>query len=348
MARSTMLFSNLSALVCLTVASACGDDALERKARWSQPTAADVKIQLDGYLADIKAGEDLVAAVGPWWPVEGGPETGPELLDAVAMSIAAVDPRAQLVVDAAGRAEAIDGPASFDFFVDQGVPPFARDNLQLWTARELAQNELFDESQQYLEGLDVDRVVDPASLLFYRAVNAHWLMDKETCLPAVSTLLQREDELPTRYVRLAKLMEADLKPLKVDSLDEIARLMNDIRRRLSLARAGKKVRKQEEDVIAKLDKMIKKLEEQQQQQQQQSSSSSGGMNPAQPMQDSRPGGGTGEGNVDRRNIGNGSGWGNLPPKQRQEALQQIGKDYPSHYRDVIEDYFRALARDQEK
>ncbi len=38
-------------------------------------------------------------------------------------------------------------------------------------------------------------------------------------------------------------------------------------------------------------------------------------------------------------------WGNLPPKEREEALQQLGKDLPSHYRDVIEEYFRKLARD---
>ena len=29
----------------------------------------------------------------------------------------------------------------------------------------------------------------------------------------------------------------------------------------------------------------------------------------------------------------------------EEALQQIGKDFPAHYRDVIEQYFRKLATD---
>jgi hypothetical protein len=56
-----------------------------------------------------------------------------------------------------------------------------------------------------------------------------------------------------------------------------------------------------------------------------------------------PIGGKGPGNVTQKNIGNKAGWGNLPPKEREEALQQIGKDYPAHYRDVIEQYFRKLA-----
>jgi len=33
----------------------------------------------------------------------------------------------------------------------------------------------------------------------------------------------------------------------------------------------------------------------------------------------------------------------LPPKQREEALQQLGKDFPAHYRAAIEQYFRRIA-----
>ena len=63
-------------------------------------------------------------------------------------------------------------------------------------------------------------------------------------------------------------MEADLAPLKTDSLDEIARLMDAVRLELEHARAGKRVRDRQEEVIAKLNKLIEKLEEQQRQQQQ--------------------------------------------------------------------------------
>ncbi len=58
-------------------------------------------------------------------------------------------------------------------------------------------------------------------------------------------------------------------------------------------------------------------------------------------------GGKGPGKVDPKSIGTKAGWGNLPPKERQEALQQIGKDLPAHYREVIEEYFRKLAREGE-
>jgi hypothetical protein len=63
------------------------------------------------------------------------------------------------------------------------------------------------------------------------------------------------------------------------------------------------------------------------------------------MPDSMPGGGSGPGNVDAKKLDGHADWGNLPPKEREEALQELGKDFPSHYRDVIEEYFRKLARD---
>ena len=125
---------------------------------------------------------------------------------------------------------------------------------------------------------------------------------------------------------------------------DIARRMGDIRRRLDLGRAGNKVRKVEDGVIESLDKLIKKLEEQQCQ-----CNGAGGDNirSNSPAQDSQIMGGRGRGDVTRRNIGSESGWGELPPKQRDEALQQIGRDFPSHYRDLIEQYFRRLAGEQD-
>jgi hypothetical protein len=61
------------------------------------------------------------------------------------------------------------------------------------------------------------------------------------------------------------------------------------------------------------------------------------------MQDSRIAELKGPGKVDDRNIGGDAGWGNLPEKDREKALQDIGRDFPSHYREVIEEYFRRLA-----
>jgi hypothetical protein len=106
------------------------------------------------------------------------------------------------------------------------------------------------------------------------------------------------------------------------------------------------VRSEEDGVIASLDKLIEEMEKQQQQQQQ-SAAGGGAPPPSQPMPDSRIAGAKGPGNVEKKNLGRTAGWGDLPAKDRDEALQQIGKDFPAHYRDIIEQYFRRLATEDE-
>ena len=92
---------------------------------------------------------------------------------------------------------------------------------------------------------------------------------------------------PRRYVAVARLMQADLGGLKPDTLDHIARRMEDIWRRLELGRGGPKVRKVEDGVVESLDKMIQKIEQQQQQQ-----NCNGGQN-SKPANVGRPMGGRG-------------------------------------------------------
>jgi hypothetical protein len=212
----------------------------------------------------------------------------------------------------------------------------------------LAQNQLYDETLEQISDLKPEAVVDPAALLFYQSVAYHRLLKKKECLPIVDRLLEREEQLPRRFRTLAKLVRADIEPLEEDSLDEVSRLMDNIKVRLGHGRAGKRVRKEEDDVIAKLDKMIKELEDKAQQAQSSSSSGKAGdaTNPSAPMQDSMPGGARGPGNVDAKQLSKKAEWGDLPPKERQQALQQLGKDFPSHYRDVIVEYFRKIAREQ--
>jgi YesN/AraC family two-component response regulator len=129
--------------------------------------------------------------------------------------------------------------------------------------------------------------------------------------------------------------------------------MTDVTRRLDLGRAGDETQEREQEVIDKLTKLIDKIEEQQkQQQQQQQQQAGGGQGQGQgggqssPMEDSRIAGASGDGDVDRKSQSEKSGWGNLPPAERQESLQQISRDLPTHYREAIEAYFRKLATQQ--
>jgi hypothetical protein len=159
-------------------------------------------------------------------------------------------------------------------------------------------------------------------------------------------LMERDESLPRRFQQVAQLVERDLSGLEDESLDHIARRMHDIRRRLAYGRAGAQVQEIEQGVLDSLDKKIKDLEEQQQQQASASAGSGGAQQPSQGMQDSKIAELKAPMQVDRRDIGNKSGWGDLPPKEREQALQQIGREFPAHYRELVEQYFRELANEE--
>jgi hypothetical protein len=232
----------------------------------------------------------------------------------------------------------------FAWLADSDTPPLVRHNMRLFFARWLVQQGYYDEALSWTDGLTTDDVIAPESLLFYRAVAHHRLVQPDQADSTLIQLLEREDDLPMRYVKLANLMRQDLAALQDESLDHIARRMEDIRRRLAQGRSGERVQGIENGVIKSLDDLIKKIEEQMQQSQ--SASSAGGQQSGTPMQDSQIAELKGPGKVEPRDIGRSAGWGDLPDKDREKALQGIGREFPSHYREVIEEYFRRLAAEE--
>jgi len=317
-------------------------DALSKNATWQAPKPQEVRTEVFAYLNQRKVDEATIERAIKLW--DGLPEepTETELLEHTAVTLTLADPQAaELVALCAKPKDRLLLP-QFPFLTEEKTSPLLASNLRLLLGRWMVHESLYDEAQEQLAELKPEDVVAPATLLFYQSVVHHTLLDKDAGLKAIARLVEGEEQSPRRYVVMARLMQQDLEELDEESLDHIARRMDDIRRRLDLGRAGEKVQKVERGVIESLDKLIKKLEQQQQQQ-----SSSGG--PSDNIRSSRPApdsmiiGGKGQGNVDRKRIGSESGWGDLPPKEREEALQQIGREFPSHYRDVVEQYFRRLA-----
>ena len=291
--------------------------------------------------ADVEAETRLDAT---WSAVAAGRG---DMLDAVLESIAAREPRAAALAAAVGRNAAADAA----WLDEPQVETFLRDAVRLWWGRELVRRDRFDEALPLLGGLDLATSVDPAALLFHRAACQHALLDADGAIESLDRLLEREAELPARYARVARLLRADAAGIERESLDHIARRMRDVGRRLELGRTGTGTRELQDGVIASLDKLIKKLEDQRQQQQNQGGGGGGGGagqgGQGTPMDDSRIAGGKGAGDVQNRDIGAADGWGNLPPHQREEALQQIGREFPPHYREAIEQYFKRLAAGRE-
>jgi hypothetical protein len=329
-----------TALLLAAPAGAQSPVALGQPATWRQPQAAQVKADAIAWLESKKVDAATRAKAETLWTGLPSPVGEDELLTRLAATFALADANAAKLVALCAEARRPLAIPDQPWLRDQSAPPLFTANLRLLYARWLVHESLFDEAHEQLAGLTPAAVVAPASLLFYQSVVDHALLNTESGLKAIEELLGGAEASPRRYVALARLMQEDLKGLQEDSLDHIARRMDDIRRRLALGRAGPKVRSEEDGVIKSLDKLIKRLEDQQQQQ---ASGGAASVRSSSPASESRILGGRGPGNVTKKEIGAGSGWGNLPPKEREEAMQQIGRDFPSHYRDVIEQYFRRLA-----
>lgn len=310
---------------------------------WQPVAPAAVADRLDSYLRLTQADATTQADLREAWE-RSEQITDGDLLDRLAMALAASDDRVAELTRYCSKVSTPGKLPEFSWLADSATPELVRHNMRLYLARWMVQQGYYDEAIGWTDGLTTDDVVAPEALLFYRAVAHHRLVEPDKADAALTQLLQREEDLPSRFQKLADLMRQDLSGLEDDSLGHIARRMEDVRRRLALGRSGDRVQKVENGVIESLDKLIKKAEEQAQQSQ--SQSSSGGQQSGTPMEDSRIAELKAPGKVEPRQIGRGTGWGNLPDKDREKALQDIGREFPSHYREVVEEYFRRLAAEE--
>lgn len=328
------------------------DPELARRPSWTSPSRAEVRDRAMTWAAAVAGEQSLDGPVTRqvadlWEEAErsgsSGPAGGADLVDLCMATAAVVDPRAAAIRGAIEHPAGL--PAATAWLDDPSTVPFARATVRLWLGRELVRRNRFDEARPLLADLDLAEAIDPAAALFFRGCCEHWLLAPEAAAESFDRLLERESEIPVRYARLARLLRADIAALEADSLDHIARRMRDVRRRLDLGQAGPLTRGVQQGVVESLDKLIEKLENQQQGQSAASGASSAGEGGASgsPMGDSRIAGGRGAGEVQKKELGSGAGWGNLPPHEREAALQQIGREYPPHYREAIEQYFKRLA-----
>jgi hypothetical protein len=323
------------------------DDDLKQRASWDWPDQKQVRQSIDDWVSDLTLEDEQLEAIETLWN-EADQGDG-DLLEIVLDTISIADDAAgKFIKQCRGAGEEqtwIPSLPELEQLLNEERPAIVTDQLRLLYGKALAMHQLYNESRDQLAQLDTSQVAAPATLMFYRVAANYRVREFDPAKTELATLLEREAELPERYATIANLMQADLKQLQPDSLDEISRIMDSIKVRLHHGRAGTRVRDEEQEVIDKLSKMIEEKEKQLQQMQSQSGQA-GGNQPSSPMQDSMLPSGGGAGDVDAKRLTEDTNWGDLPPKERKRALQELGKEFPSHYRDVIEEYFRNLARDE--
>jgi len=277
-------------------------------------------------------------------------EDGRTVLDRLAGSFALGDPQAARLL-AGGRDSAEPAPTKVpDFLCDNSKPLFFRANLALAYARDLSNRRVYEEALEVFKLFRPEQVADPSTYLFHRAVAEHALLLKDDATRTIIRLLDDTIDVPDRHKMVAVLMAFDMGNWQEKDLGAVARKMDNIERRLELARGGPKTQKLQKEVVARLDEIIKQRENQSKGNCNGGACPNGGKpgtgggNPTSPQLDSYGGKNSGPGAVDQKKLDQlRRDWGKLPEKEQAEAVQILTREMPPKYREIIETYFRKLA-----
>lgn len=312
------------------------------------PSLDAARAEAKAWFDNLKSDEAARAAFESIWSAPDTP-----LLDRVTATLAAGDPDAARLLTEARDSSAYAPREIPAVLRDTKRPHFFRSNLALAYAKALTSKRVYEEALESLKVAVPEKVVDPGAYFFHKAVAEHALIQKREAMNSITRLLDDVTDVPERYKMVATLIFLDMQSWKDDDKDlgQIARLMDNSERRLDLGRAGPKTQDIQKKIVFRLDELIKDIENQMKSGQQAQCPGGGqqpgpGTNrPSMPMPDSQIQTNSGPGMVDPKKLQHlAENWGKLPEKQRAKAMMELTKDLPPRYREVIENYFKTLAR----
>ncbi|MDR3109942.1 MAG: hypothetical protein LBU65_09705 [Planctomycetaceae bacterium] len=315
---------------------------------WKTPSADEVRKQFDTWAKSQSV--TVTPEVEKFWTTEDATTlTTSKLNDAVLQSLYILSPEAAAYRDACNSVDWQPRPFGVEIKLPQ-VPAsidkqtFLYGTLRLALLEALVRVRMFDEAETLLAEFTAENTVDAAALRLTAAIAYHQIRkvaESKQAIDDFEKLAESDKTTPRRFVEIAKLLKEDIKQSeKENDLQSISRSMNDAHRRLEKGKTGEKTQDVEKGILEALDKSIEKLEKQLSEQQGEGEQGQQSNNPA---KDSRVLRQKGPGDVADKDIGDTAGWGDLPPKEREEALLRMEREFPSHYRAIIESYFREMA-----
>ncbi len=317
-------------------------------------SAADVCADFTAHL-DALASPAAAAAREAWgWLAEQDPRVGvnslPDALSALSPEFAA----AMQALDAAQFGEAASAFAGLRAAPD----PFVAASGEYFELRALAAAGRAEEIRlrlaadaELLKRIDrfTGRGADAALIAAHAELRA---LESDAALSALGAVTD-EQTLPYRLRVAARQIRLEAERRERGTLGEVADLMGYLSDRFAATDVGERVAERGEQVVSLLDQLISEAE---QNESSSSSSSSGGQGGQQAQRPERgpPRGESsapeGSGQIGElgaaQPVNPGEMWGKLPPAERERVLQSLRARFPSRYRDLVEQYYRALAEEQ--
>ncbi len=237
-------------------------------------------------------------------------------------------------------------------------------------ARCLVEQEKLEEAEQLLKPLAAREsdLIDKSFmetevdflLAYCQLSNLHY----DEALASLERFEQEHADAPDRFRLPARQMLQELQVRRPEGLGEVSDLMVYAGRRLANGQPGKPVQIKQGRAVELLTKLIKEAEDREQQQKGTGCKDcqgkgckkckGGGMPKGAPWdphggakQSALPGGKGQIGNLDRGERAKpGEEWGKMRPEERERILQSLRKNFPSRYRQLVEQYYKQLAKEK--
>ncbi len=319
------------------------------------------------HLAESDAYEAKVAgAVGEAWEAYRATKDLQELQDFLTAALAMASAPFKQSLDALdegdyAKADSLLAPLT------TSNDPWLSLHARALLARSLVEQDRLEEAEKILTPL-VARESDLMAMSFLEAELDFFLgyaqlsnLKYEEAAETLTRFERQHPDAPDMFRLPAIQMLQELRNRRPESLGEVSDLMVYSGRRLRNGEPGKPVQIRQDRAIELLSKLIKQQEEQEQQQ---SGSSGGGGGGSQQQQQggqgpaggkpgsgaresSLPGGDGSPGELKRAPRAKpGEEWGKMRPEEREKILQSLRRNFPTRYRQLIEQYYKQLAKEQ--
>lgn len=172
----------------------------------------------------------------------------------------------------------------------------------------------------------------------------------DAAMATLTGFLQRFPAAPDRLRVTATQIVTELSRRSPGGLGDVRDLLNYSRRRISHGETGQPVTERQKEAVDLLTAMIEEAENQEQSKNGDGKKGAGkqkssGNKPGGAQRSTLPGGENRIGELRKVRASPGEAWGKMPPREREEILQTLQRRFPSQYRELLEQYYKQLAKD---
>lgn len=281
------------------------------------------------------------------------------LEDPIQEALRILDGDYRVAVEAFERGEDEAALAAAQEIIEEDPNPFVTAYARILVARVQLAGEEVEPALEELEDLWIgsrDRITADQEVKFLIAYACSRVYERDEAIRAFREYLKEFPTAPERYRTLALQVLRDLLLAGENPLLDVAGRMGEIKLLLKKEQTDEPTQSKQDEVVTILSELIALMEEMEKQGGGGGGGGGGGRggrggppggnrNSTSPAQNSAlPGGAARVGPLRRVSRGKpGEAWGDLKGKDRQEVLQALKGKFPSRYRDLLEQYYKALS-----